>query len=158
MRRPESTVTISTCREIANHETCERGRHQPASRRSLYCAASGTVRRGLPIATYGQVDDLLWDCCLTVLWCLCVVVSLQGIGKRGVHHEGGARDTILFCCPGSEVGHVTSFGAEGAPGVTFPCAGLVTERTSHARHCTTPNPWIGPRSTRTDLLGGGDLQ
>lgn len=101
---------------------------------------------------------LPWDGWLTVLLCLWIVVSLRRVGKRGVYHEGGAGDTISFRCPGTKVGHLTSFGTEGAPGVTFPGAGLVTERTHHARHCTTLNPWIGQRSTRADLLRGGDLQ
>ena len=104
------------------------------------------------------MDDLSWDCCLTVLLCLCVVVSLQRVRKRGVHREGGARDTILFRCPCAEVGHLTSFGAEGTPGVAFPSAGLVTERAGHARDYTTVNLRIGQRSTRADLVRGGDLQ
>ena len=125
---------------------------------SLYGAASGTVGWGLPVTPCGKVGDLYLDCCLTVLLCLCVVVSLQRVGERGVHREGGARDTIPFRCPGAEVGHLTSFRAEGAPGVAFPGAELVTEGTGHVRHCTTLNPRIGQRSTRVDLLRGGDLQ
>jgi len=107
---------------------------------------------------YGKVDDLSLDCSLTVLLCLCVVVSLQRVGDRRVCHEGWARDTIPFRCPGAEVGHLTSFRAEGAPGVAFPGAGLVAEGTDHDQHCTTLNPRIVQRSTRADLVRGGDLQ
>ena len=104
------------------------------------------------------MDDLPWDCCLTILLCLCVVVSLQRVRKRGVHRESGDRDTILFRCPGAEVGHLTSFGTEGAPGVAFPSAGLMTEGAGHARDYTTVNLRIGQWSTRADLLRSGDLQ
>ena len=95
---------------------------------------------------------------LAVLLCLCVVVSLQRVGGRGVHREGGAWYAITFRCPGAEVGHLASFRAEGAPGVVSPGAGLVTEGAGHARHCTTVNARIGQRSTRADLGRGGDLQ
>ena len=95
---------------------------------------------------------------LAVLLCLCVVVSLQRVGGRGVHREGGAWYAITFRCPGAEVGHLASFRAEGAPGVAFPGAGLATEGAGHTRHCTTLNPRIGQRSTRVDLVRGGDLQ
>ena len=125
---------------------------------SLYRAASGTVGRGLPVASCGNVDDLSLDCCLTVLLCLCVAVPLQRVGERGVHREGGAWYAIPFRCPGAEVGHLTSFRAEGAPEVAFPGAGLVAEGTGHARHCTMVNARIGQRSTRADLGRGGDLQ
>ena len=120
----------------------------------LYRAASGIVGWGFRLRFVGR-----WlDCWLTILWCLCVVVSLQRVGKRGVHREGGAWYAIMICCPGAKVDHLTSFGAEGAPGVAFPGAGLVAEGTSHARHCTTLNPRIGQRSTLVDLVRGGDLQ
>ena len=64
----------------------------------------------------------------------------------------------MFRCPGAEVGHLASFGAEGAPGVAFTGAGLVTEGAGHARYCTTLNPRIGQQSSRADLVRGGDLQ
>ena len=122
-------------------------------------AASGIVGWGLPVAPCRKVDDLSLDCCLTVLFCLCVAVPLQRVGERGVHREGGAWYAIMICCPGAKVDHLTSFGAEGAPGVAFPGAGLVAEGTGgHARHCTMVNARIGQRSTRADLGRGGDLQ
>ena len=65
---------------------------------------------------------------------------------------------IAFSCPGAEVSHLTSFRAEGPPGVAFPSAGLVTEWAGHARDCTTVNLRIGRRSTRADLVCGGNLQ
>ena len=99
-----------------------------------------------------------WDCCLTVLVGLCAVVSLQRVGDRCVCHEGWARDTIPFRCPGAEVGHLTSFRTEGVPRVAFPGAGLVTEGTGHARHYTMVNTRIGQRSTLADLGRSGDLQ
>ena len=95
---------------------------------------------------------------LIILRCLCVVVFLQRVGERGVHRESVAWYAIMFRCPGAEVGHLTSFRAEGAPGVAFPGAGLVAEGTGHARHCTTLNPRIGQRSTLADLVRGGNLQ
>ena len=64
----------------------------------------------------------------------------------------------MFRCPGAEVGHLASFRAKGAPGIAFPGAGLATEGAGHTRHCTTLNPRIGQRSTRADLVRGGDLQ
>jgi hypothetical protein len=124
----------------------------------LYHAASGTVGWGLRLRPVGRWTIGIWTVWLTVLLCLCVVVSLQRVGKRGVHHEGGAWYAITFRCPGAEVGHLTSFRAEGAPGVAFPGDGLVAEGTGHARHCTTLNPRIGQRSTLADLMRGGDLQ
>jgi len=83
--------------------------------------------------------------CLIVLPCLCVVVSLQRAGKRGVYHKSGPRDSILFGCPGAEVGHLTSFRTEGAPGIAFPGGGSVAEGTGHAGHCTTQIPRIDLR-------------
>ena len=125
---------------------------------SLHRAASGTVGWGLPVVPCGKMDDLFLDCCLTVLLCLCVVVPLQRVGKRGIYREGGVWYAITFRRPGAEVGHLTSFRAEGTPGVAFPSAGLVAEGTGHARHCTTLNPRIGQLSARADLMCGGDLQ
>jgi hypothetical protein len=87
-----------------------------------------------------------------------VVVSLQRVGRRGVHCEVGAGDTISFRCPGAKVGHLTSFRAERAPGIAFPDAGLAAERTDHARHYTMVNTGMGQRLTRADLAHGGDLQ
>ncbi|HEX7093135.1 MAG TPA: hypothetical protein VF205_05610 [Nitrospiraceae bacterium] len=99
-------------------------------------ASSGIVGWGLRLRFVGR-----WlDCWLTILLCLCVVVSLQRVGERGVHRESGAWYAIMFRCPGAEVRQLTSFGAEGAPGVVFPGAGLVAEGIGHARHCTTLNP------------------
>jgi hypothetical protein len=46
---------------------------------------------------------------LTVLLCLCVVVSLQRVGERCVRCEGGAWYAITFRGPGAEVGHLTTF-------------------------------------------------
>ena len=151
-------MTLSRYRGLANPETCERGWHQPRRAQSLYRAASGTVGWGLPVVSCGKIDDLSLDCCLTVLLCLCVVVPLQRVGKGGVHPEGGVWYAITFRCPGAEVDHLTSFRAEGAPGVAFPGAGLVAEGTGHARHYTTVNPRISQRSTRAELVCGGDLQ
>ena len=125
---------------------------------SLYRAASGTAGWELPVVPCGKMDDLYLNCCLTVLLCLRIVVSLQRGGERGVHREGGTWYAITFRCPGAKVGHLTSFRAEGAPGVAFPGAGLVAEGTGHARHCTMVNARIGQRSTRADLGRSGDLQ
>ena len=107
------------------------------------------------LATNGNVGQTLG---LTGLLCLCVVVSLQRVGERGVYHDGGTWYAITFRCPGAEVSHLTSFRAEGAPEVAFPGAGLVTEGAGHARYCTTLKPRIGQRSTLADLVCGGDLQ
>jgi hypothetical protein len=93
-----------------------------------------------------------------LLLCLSVIAPLQRVGRRGIHGKSGTWYSIPFCRPGPEVDHLTSFRAEGAPGVAFPGAGLVTEGADHTRHCTTLNPKIGQRSTRADLEGGGDLQ
>jgi hypothetical protein len=95
---------------------------------------------------------------LTALLCLCVVVSLQRVGERGVYREGGAWYAIMFRCPGAEVGHLTSFRAEGAPGVAFPGAGLAAEGAGHARYDTILNLRIGQGSAWADLVRGGDLQ
>ena len=136
----------------------KRGRRQPGSRAVVVSCRRGNCWGGLPVAPCGKVDDQCLNCRLTVLLCLCVVVSLQRGGERGVHGEGGARYPITVSCPGAEVAHLTSFRAEGSPGVVFPGAGLVAEGTGHARHCTTLNPRIRQRSTRADLVGGDDLQ
>jgi hypothetical protein len=40
---------------------------------------------------------------------------------------------VTFHRPGAQVGHLTSLGAEGAPGVAFPRTGLMAERADHAR-------------------------
>jgi hypothetical protein len=106
----------------------------------------------------GKVDDLAQDCCLTVLLCLCVVVSLQRVGERGVHREGGAWYAVTFRCPGAEVDHLASLRTEGAPGVAFPGAGLMAEGTDHARDCIIVNARISQRSTRADLGRSGELQ
>jgi hypothetical protein len=75
----------------------------------------------------------------------CIVVSLHRVGERSVDHDGGTWYSILFRCPGAEVGHLAAFGAEGAPGVAFPGAGLVTEGADHGRYCITPYLRIGRR-------------
>ena len=66
-------------------------------------------------ATCGKVDDRPRVYCLTPLLRFNVVVSLQGVVKRGVRHQGGSRDSIPFRCPGTEVGKLAAFGTEGAP-------------------------------------------
>ncbi len=96
--------------------------------------------------------------CLTVLRCLCVVVSFKRVGKRCVHGEGGTWYAITIRCPGTEIGHLTSLRAEGAPGVAFPSAGVVAEGTDHARHCIIVSARISQRSTRADLGRSGELQ
>ena len=158
VRGPGSTVTITRCYGLANHETDKRGWRQPASRAVVVSCCQRNCWVGIAVAPCGKVDDRYLDCWLTVLLCLCVVVFLQRVGKRGIPREGGAWYAITFRCPGAEVGHLTSFRAEGAPGVAFPGDGLVAEGTGHARHCTTLNPRIGQRSTLADLMRGGDLQ
>ena len=90
--------------------------------------------------------------------CVCVVVSIQRVGERGLQREGGAWYAMTFLGPGAEVDYLTSLRAERAPGVVFPGARLVTEGADHARHCTTLNPRIDQWLTRADLMCGGDLQ
>jgi hypothetical protein len=104
------------------------------------------------------VDDLFRDCCLTVLLCLCVVVTLQRLGERGVHREGGAWYAVTFPCPGADVDHLASLRTEGAPGVPFPGAGLVAEGTDHALHCTMMKARISRQLIRADLGRSGELQ
>ena len=105
------------------------------------------------------MDALPVDWNLTVLQFLGVVVSLQRAGERGVFYgEGETWQAIPFRYPGAQVGHLTSFRAEGAPRVALPGAGLTTERACHTRHCTMLNPKIGQRSTLVDLLRGCDVQ
>ena len=102
----------------------------------------------------GSIHGLL---SFIVLLCLCVIVSLQRVWERGVHCERGAGNAIPFRCPGAEVGQLTSFRAEGAPGITFPDTGLVTEGADHAQHYTMLSLKIGQEPTRADLIGRGGL-
>jgi hypothetical protein len=151
-------MTIARCRGLANQETGEQGRHQPASRAVVVLCCQWNCGWGLLIATCGKVDKLSLDCCLTILLCLCVIVSLQRDGERCVHGEGGTWYAITIRCPGAEVGHLTSLRTERAPGVAFPGVGLVAEGTDHARHCTMMNARNGQRLTRADLGRSGELQ
>src|SRR6185295_3711635 len=109
-------------------------------------------------ATWGKVDDRPRVYCLTPLLRFNVVVALQGVVKRGVRHQGGSRDSIPFRCPDTEVGKLAAFGTEGAPWVTFPGTGLVTERTSHV--CIVPHRIRGSVSGQLgrNVLAGGTLQ
>ena len=102
-------------------------------------APTELLGRGCRSGSYGKVDKLSLDCCLTILLCLGVIVSFQRDGERCVHGEGGIWYAVTFRCPGAEVGHLTSLRTEGAPGVAFPGARLVAEGTDHARHCTMVN-------------------
>lgn len=74
------------------------------------------------------------DCYLTVLLFLDVVVPFQRVGERGVFYgQGGTWYAIPIRCPGAQVGYLTPFRAEGAPGIAFPGTGFVTEGAGHAR-------------------------
>jgi hypothetical protein len=89
---------------------------------------------------------------------VCIIVPFHRVGERGVDHDGGTWYSILFRCPGAEVGHLTAFRAEGAPGVVFPGAGLVTEGADHNRHYTMLRLKIGQEPTRADVICRDGLQ
>lgn len=76
---------------------------------------------------------------ITVLLRLSVVVSFQRVRERSIQRQGGAGYAIAFRRPCAEVGHLTSFRAEGTPGVALPGAGLATEGAGHVGHYTMLN-------------------
>ena len=106
----------------------------------------------------GEEHDLYLEGSLTVPLLLSAVVPIQRIWKRGVRGDAGTWKAIPFRCPSAKVNYLTSFRAEGAPGITLPCDGLATEWAGHTRHCTTLNPRIGQRSTLGDVVRGRDVQ
>lgn len=55
---------------------------------------------------------------------------------RQFHCQIGPRNAVLFSSPGTEVGELATFGAEGAPVIAFPDGGLLAKRTFHTRHHT----------------------
>src|SRR6202795_3935982 len=101
--RPGSTVTIARCRGLANHETCERGWRQPASRAVVVSCRQWNCWVGVAgCALGGGGGSVLGLFSLTVFLRLCAVVSLQRVGERGVYRKGGTWYAITFRCPGAE--------------------------------------------------------
>jgi len=122
-------------------------------------AVSEAIGVGLPNVCCGKRGDFSRDYGLsTVLLCFDVAVFFQRVGRRAAHREVGTWYTIAVGCPGTEVGQLASFRAEGAPGIAFPRGGLVTEGADHVRQYIMPSLRIGQRLTRLDLGRGGDLQ
>ena len=121
---------------------------------SLFHAASGTVGWEFRLDRWGRRGICYGSLGSNCFLCRLVVITLRRVKGRNIQRKGGARYPILVRCPGSEVGHLATFRAKGAPGVTFPNTGLVTEGAGHAGHYTMPTLKIGQGSIRLGRIHG----
>ena len=95
--------------------------------------SKGSIFGVLPIAavhrvTVGSGERWNWGVCLGAVVRLAVVGRFRNIGVCGEWRTGNA---VLFCGPCSQVRDLTTFGAEWAPGVSFPRGWLATDWAQH---------------------------